>query len=611
MIALFAVAMAAALHVDAEPRQLELSDEPVRAVLHVRSQVEPHVSASAGTISNLRREGADVWAADYLPPSESYPQVAVIAATAGGEVAWITLPLSGQGMAVVHTRPGAEISVEIGERSFGPVKADEHGEAQVPVVVPPGVHEVRHLGKPIDLPVPEALRVHVVLLENRIRADRTEKVRVRIIAVDETGKPLPHFRLALKPGRGKLSGLERNGPGEASATWTVPAGASGSVPLRVSLAGSPDLVAEANLGVGPGPAAAVELKADRDSIVAGSGNQIVLSARARDSAGNASPDELEVSGPDGFGTLVQSAPGVFRLRVPNSFGGRTSIELYAHPRGKPAPRASATVLLLPAEPAAAAMDAEALAVRTGDELKIHIRRTDRFGNLVPGAKPATYAEEGSVAGIETLPDGSYLAAYRAPAKWDRDDTVLEVHWPGTFAQRRVTLVPRLSRLALAPAIGVTSNFARLTSPVAALSASVRSDRFGPELALTAEAAWSFKSEKQSVGTLGTAQARDDFFGLSAQVSVRTKLGLRTTIWGGAGPSLQMVSSRLQLTGQPRISESAVVPGAILSLGIEHRFVHAVPFAELRWSVHRDPALSTLSGSVSALSLIVGNHFELL
>jgi hypothetical protein len=72
----------------------------------------------------------------------------------------------------------------------------------------------------------------------------------------------------------------------------------------------------------------------------------------------------------------------------------------------------------------------------------------------------------------------------------------------------------------------------------------------------------------------------------------------------------MVSSRLQLTGQPRISESAIVPGAILSLGLEHRFVSAVPFAELRWSIHSDPALSTLSGSLSALSLIVGNHFEL-
>src|SRR2546423_10173006 len=126
MIALFAVAMAAALHVDAEPRQLELSDEPVRAVLHVRSQVEPHVSASAGTISNLRREGADVWAADYLPPSESYPQVAVIAATAGGEGARITPPLSGQGMGVVHTPPGADNSGADGGRSLRPAEGAAH-----------------------------------------------------------------------------------------------------------------------------------------------------------------------------------------------------------------------------------------------------------------------------------------------------------------------------------------------------------------------------------------------------------------------------------------------------------------------------------------------------
>src|SRR5437868_15492725 len=107
MIALFAVAMAAALHVDAEPRQLELSDEPVRAVPHVRSQVEPHVSASAGTISNLRREGADVWAADYLPPSESYPQVAVIAATAGAAVARLPPPPPGPRLAPPPPRPRA------------------------------------------------------------------------------------------------------------------------------------------------------------------------------------------------------------------------------------------------------------------------------------------------------------------------------------------------------------------------------------------------------------------------------------------------------------------------------------------------------------------------
>jgi hypothetical protein len=129
--------------------------------------------------------------------------------------------------------------------------------------------------------------------------------------------------------------------------------------------------------------------------------------------------------------------------------------------------------------------------------------------------------------------------------------------------------------------------------------------------VSGEAAWSFVSTQQAVPSLGTAQAHDDFVALSAQLSYRRKLGIRTTLFAGAGPSLELVASRLQLSGQPRISERALVPGAVLSLGVEHRFAHALPFAELRWSVHQDPALSTLSGALSAVSLLLGNRFELL
>jgi hypothetical protein len=189
--------------------------------------------------------------------------------------------------------------------------------------------------------------------------------------------------------------------------------------------------------------------------------------------------------------------------------------------------------------------------------------------------------------------------------------------PQALASARVPSFTPRSRLgisaplAIGPALGVTSNFARLTSPVAALSASWRSDRLGPELALTGEVAWSFVSQKQSVGQFGTAQIRQDFFGLSAQLAYRKRLGLGTTIWGGAGPSLQIVSGTSQVTGQPRIAESALAPGAILSLGIEHRFASTVPFAEVRFTIHRDPGLSISSGALSAFSLVVGNHFELL
>ena len=530
-IFLAAAALAAPLHIEADPAHLELGDESVRAVLHVTSATEPRLSASAGSIVNLRREGPEAWTADYVPPPEMFPQLAFLAAVVSGELAWTVLPLWGRGVALVHTRPRASISVEIGERSFGPAQADARGEAQVSVVVPPGVHEVRHRTQRIPLPVPEIPRLHLVLLQERVRADRVEKVGVRILATDDAGKPLPQARLVLRPGRGRVTPPEQRASGESWATWILPPGAAGSARLSAALAEAPKLAAEAALAIETGPVAAVELSADRESVVAGAATEVVLRARARDAAGNPAAEPLEVSGPPGFGALVEHAAGEWWLRPPDSSVAPRTVELVAHPRGSTRPRASVMLKLLPAP-------------------------------IDPGVAAA---HEG----------------------------------------------PRTRLLAISPKLGALSNFARLTSPVVALEASLRTDRLGPELAFSAEASWSFVTRQQAIGQLGTAQARDDFFALSAQLSVRVPIGDRTTLWAGAGPSVQAIASRLQLGSNPRVSESALVPGAIVSIGVERRFAFVVPFAEARWSWHRDPALSTLSGAVSAVSLLLGNRFELL
>jgi len=401
MLALLVAAqLAAPVQIHAEPRSLELTGDAVHAALHVRSPVEPRLTASAGTIANLRREGDDAWVADYLPPREKSPQVAIVAAVADGRLSWTTL----------------------------------------------------RIGHPVETP-----RLHVVLLEDRVRADRVETVHVRILAADATGKRLSRPKLVLQAGRGTLSPVERHGAGETWATWTIPQGPAGTLRLRALLEQFPNLVAEASIEAGAPPAPPANVVATAATPVV---PQALLSAR--------------------------------------------------------------------------------------------------YPSLAPRSRPGISAP-----------------------------------------------------LAIGPAVGVTSNFARFTSPVAALSASWRSDRLGPELALTGEVAWSFVSQKQSVGQFGTAQVRQDFFALSAQVAYRRRLGLGTTVWGGAGPSLQIVSGTSQVTGQPRISESALAPGAILSLGIEHRFARTAPFGEARFAIHRDPGLSSSSGALSAFSFVVGTHFELL
>ena len=607
-----AVAIAAPLRLEATPSRLVLGDETAHATLTITSPSKPALSVNVGEIRNLRRDAPDRWLADYVSPDDLFPQVAIVAAAAADEIAWTALPLCGRGVADVRTRARARISVKIGGETFGPTQADAHGEAHVPVIVPPGIHEAWYGRQRIALQVPATPRLHVLTLQDRVRADRIEEVAVLVLATEEDGSPLENARLQLFPGRGETSLPERRAPGEYRARWTLQPGRSGTLRLSTSLAGSSAPSAAAQIAVVPGPAAVLELIADRETVAAGSGAEVVLRARERDSMGNAATDPLELTGADGFGTLTQSGPLEWRLRPADSFAGREALSIAARPRGRDAPRTTLTLRLLPAEPAFASVEpASAIARVGGAPVQLRVHQTDRFGNAVGGSAPSAVAEEGRVAAVEPLPDGGFLATYVPPERWDRDRAAVEMRWPGTSARADVFLLPQLAHWSISPKVGALSNFGRLHSPVAAVEAAFRTDRFGPELGIATELAWFFVSQEQNAGQLGTAQARDDFVTLSAMISLRRSIGARTAVWVSGGPSIEFVASRLQIGTDPQISETGLVPGVAFSIGAERRFARVLPFAELRWSWHRDPAFSTLTGAVSAFSLVLGNRFELL
>jgi hypothetical protein len=608
---LLAVAIAAPFRLDATPSALELGDEATRSTLTITSATKPTLSANVGQVQNLRRDGPETWIADYLPPDDLFPQVAIVAAVADDELVWTPIPLSGRGVAQVRTRRRARISVKIGRNTFGPAQADAHGEALVPVIVPPGIHEAWHGRQRIALQVPPIPRLHVVALQDHARADRVERITVVVLATEEDGRPLRDGRLRLVPARGETSYPGRREPGEYRAQWTLSPGRTGKLRLTARISESDAPAATAQIAVEPGPAAVIDLVADRQAVAAGSGAEVVLSAHARDSMGNATSEPLELAGLDGLGTITQSGPLQWRLRPSDAFGGRAFLYVAAHPRGRETPRASLTLRLVPSEPASASVEPAVAVARVGGEpLRMRVRQTDRFGNAVAGAAPSTSAEEGSVTAMDPLPDGGFVATYVPPQRWARDHAAVDMRWPGTSAHADVVLLPPLARWTISPKVGALSNFGRLHSPVAALEAAFRTERFGPELGIATEVSWYFTSQEQNAGQLGAAQARDDFVTLSALVSLRKSIGTRTAFWAGAGPSIEFVASRLQIGSDPRVSETGLVPGIVLAVGAERRFARAVPFMELRWSWHRDPAFSSLTGPVRAFSLVLGNRFEL-
>jgi hypothetical protein len=79
----------------------------------------------------------------FAVPDRRAPAWAIVAAEQGDARAASVLTLLGAGALPTQTKAGARVTVEIAGRTFGPVTADAHGAAAVPVEVPPDARVAR------------------------------------------------------------------------------------------------------------------------------------------------------------------------------------------------------------------------------------------------------------------------------------------------------------------------------------------------------------------------------------------------------------------------------------------------------------------------------------
>ncbi len=597
----------AGLTIASDPPRVQLG-EPAKARLRIQAPSEPRLSASTGRIENLRAAGDGGWEADYLPPDDSVPQLALISATAGDEVALFTLPLWGQGDAVAKTRPRARIEVRIGEDRF-PAIADETGTAVVPVNVPPGVTAAKHGLQSIDLHVPPLRLVHVALDREKVRADRAESVRVLLFAVAPDGAPRRDARFSLRATRGEISAPRLRAAGVYEAAWTFAPGPSGRARLSAALADATDLPGESAVELEAGPAASLRLRADRERLVAGEGG-FTARAVALDAAGNPSAEPLQ------FETTLGEVRGngsEVRVEVPTSFGGRTELRLAAHPSGRPGPAAEIALPLSPGEPELAEIELPRRALHADGvtPYAVRVRIADRFGNPVADAQPEVLADEGNVTLPARREGGAYVATYLAPLSRERTFSTIAVRAGAAQARARFDLLPAIRPLALSPRLGLLTNFSGLSSPVVAFETALRTNRWGPELAFSADLSYALQNAGGSSAEGVVARAHTDWIVASVGVAWRLALAPSARAWVGGGPQLTTIVTRTQLGGLPAETGTAVVPGAYLAAGVERQFGAFLPFAEVRASVSADPALPNLRGALRALALTLGYRFELL
>jgi hypothetical protein len=606
------IAALLAVALSVEPAQVRLGGK-ARALLRVQAALEPTLSASVGRVEGLRlSEGGAYYEADYIPPEEQLPQVAIVTAVAGTDVAWVSIPLWAEGDAVVKTRPRGKISVRIGSEEFGPVIADARGEAVVPVVVPPGVHEAHHGKRAIPLHVPPARTVHLTFGEAARVADRAQTVAVYVVAVTADGTPRSGAAIRLWTSRGDLSALRQRAPGLYEARLSLAPGRPGPVRVTATLDDARQFVAEATIALTGGASERIAISADRAGIHA-EDPQARLHVVARDSLGNVPSEELEFVSTAGLLRAVHSAPGEWdlTLSVPSSFGGRAAVEVRA--RGSKSSASHALPLLAGPLETAAFEHPEATLIADGaSALRLRIELRDRYGNTVSGAQPEVSAELGSARLEES--DGALYARYLPPLLHERGASTLALQAGPAAARARLTLLPDLQSTALSAKVGALSNFSGFSAPLLGLEAALRTDRFGPELAVSLETDYAHRgySKMQRVGTSTVlAESRVELLLVHLSAAWRRRFGDLNTVWISGGPSTAAIWTRVKLADSPMQRGFAIAPGLQGSLGAERRFRSVVPFVELRAGWITSSGLPILQGPLRTVSVFGGVRLETL
>jgi hypothetical protein len=564
----------------------------------------PAVGANVGTVSGVEVVAPGRAQAEYRPPPEARPQIAIVTATCGDRHGWTTVPIVGRGIAVARTDPGASISVTIGTRRFGPAVADGHGVARVAVEVPPGVRFAHQGERPLDLRVPPAQHVHVVAHPPEVRADREETVRVLAYAITPAGAPRSAAPLRLAASAGALPEPVEVAPGVWLARWTLPAGPAGQAVVEARLEDDPGPAASVEVARRPGPPARIDASADRAVAVAGEA-PVQLDVSVVDAAGNPTPADLRVEPHDAVLDRRELEPGrwAIGLEVPELLLGRTALDVSVV-AGEVA--AAASVRFDPAPAVTLAVEPSARDVVADGEaaLALRVKLQDRFGNPVLDPPPA--ATTHASADVAVVRDGdAFRLTVRPRRRLAAGEETVTITGAGRTELLPVTVRSTEPRLAVAARAGWLAATGALRAPYASVEATLWPwGRYG--LSLEAGAFADARGGRVSVdGAALELRGAVRYLPLVLSARWRGTPSAATVLLAGAGGLVSAVAGEVRVAGQPPVRENGLAAGGQLSFGAGRRLGAGTAFVEVRSLWIADPGIEPVHGRVVALGLTAG------
>jgi hypothetical protein len=595
--------------VAADPPRLE-AEAPRAVRLRVTATAPPRLTASLGSLGASSPDGEGAFVAEWTAPPAGIPQVALLTALSDGDCGFVAVPLTGSGEAVVRTRPGARVEVQIGDRHFGPEKAGPDGVALVPVEVPPGVDAVFHGTRRIPLDLPPTAHVALAAEVDAAPADRGVAVSLLVVAVDAAGNPRVGPPPALTATAGALTPATPAGAGAFRATWRLPPGPSAEVAVRAQLPGEPPV--ELKLARPAGAPATAVARLERSAASAGDA-PLLVEVALTDAAGNPADGSVEAAADLGsFGAVERVAAGAYRTRyaVPEELHGHRKASL-SFQAGEA--RARAEVALRPASPAHLTLFSSQT-VLTADgraDLGVTAVVEDGHGNPVDEPPTGATAGAGDVGAPRPAGPGRFLIRYR-PARVTRfTEDEVAVKLPPLAATLTVHLRPPTPWLTLGASAGLALRPGLLGLEADAEVSSFRW-LFGEELGASLGVAFSrFRDTRTVTTSTGTTAVVGEVQDLALLASAAWRRAVGRTLCVkaevGAGPA--RVTSLVSAGGGPLVPESGWVMAASAAASVGLPLGHGRATLTLRGTLLADARLDSLRGSPSPISLSLGYELD--
>lgn len=608
--------------------------------------LEPRLDATAGRFGPLAEAGDGVYRTHWQPPEQRHPQAVILAAKVkGGPPGWSVIRLhSRTELPTRTTKPRVQVTLHLGDRTFGPVRSDARGRVSVPVEVAPGQARAKAVAvdefgnrreRTVRIPLPPVPRLVGFAERRQLAADGHDATWIYLIAIEPDGTPKRDLRLVTRRRGGELDAVAQPQPGLYRLRYTAPAGlAAPQVDLTIADRDNRELSrCEFTFALTAGAPAALELSAEPDALVANGVAAAELKAVVTDKGGN----PLEGHPPrigcarGTVGPVREIGRGRYRARYqapvgrPGPVGCRAELER----RAGASLQAQAEIRLLPPQPGRLelAVADRRLPMDGRSQTRLQIAVYDEQGQPLDGVRVEASAGLGGIDPPTRDGPGRYHASYTAPRGQRSTRVRIEVRAGPPDAQLSEHVVVELEGVApppppapwatLGPSGALLTNFGRLLSGGFSVDASARVPGLAGYLYVALEGGYRYgRSSDPLPGGERSLRTEVEYAPLHLLLLFKPLPTSLFTPVIGVGGGAEFVQWTLRSPGGVVERDHTVLLGSLASLGGELRLGPGALVLDVRYlyAFLRDAAAteqesgreaSRIKGSVGGLDVRLG------